>query len=116
MDYELELEVWLQAQRSMPHCAFVALVQEGVKSYRRMPGYSDLERVHPRDIGPSGLTALREALAEIGQLRPEDGHGFVSVRASLRAHICNVLRWQLLASSRASGAVVDSHFAHDLGL
>jgi hypothetical protein len=86
MDYELELEVWLQAQRSMPHCAFVALVQEGVKSYRRMPGYSVLERVHSTDIGPSGLTALREALAEIGQLRPEDGHGFVSLRGKRPAN------------------------------
>jgi hypothetical protein len=116
MDCGLESEIWMQAQQLMSEHQFAVMISKACRSYKRLPGHQALERVHFADIGPRGVEALREALTEIGQFHPEDASTFISVRASLRAHIRNVLRWNLLEKPFASGAIVDSQFAYDLGL
>lgn len=116
MDYRLESEVWLGVQESMPERHFSAMVGRAVRGYKRLSGHSPLERVHAADVGLIGIAALREALAEIGQLHHEDAPTFVSIRAQLRSHMFDVLRSDLLKRPGASGAVADSRFACDLGL
>jgi len=56
MDYELELEIWLQARRSVSAHAFVQMVTEAVESYQRMPGTHCLKG---DTSATSGCLALR---------------------------------------------------------
>lgn len=46
MDYRLESEIWLAAQRHMTAKAFLALIEQSVRTYRRHPGHYSLERMH----------------------------------------------------------------------
>lgn len=116
MNYELESEVWLTAQRVMPTVDLRGIVVDAIAGYSRRPGYSVLERLHASSIGSQGIEALREGLRTNGLLQPGDPYCFVSLRAPLRAHLFAVLQWHLMITARASGAVIDCQFARDLGL
>lgn len=116
MNYELESEVWLTAQRVMPAFDLQGIVVDAIAGYRRRPGYSVLERVYASSIGSQSIEALREGLRTSGLLEPGDPYDFVSLRAPLRAHLFAALQWHLMITECASGAVSDGHFARDLGL
>lgn len=116
MDYRVESEVWKTAQQAMSTGDFCQIVLSAVVSYKRLPGHSMLERLHAGHIGIGAVQALRKALDLCDLLLPGDAPDFVSLRAALRSHLCAVLQWQLISTSHASGAVVDDHFAGDLGL
>lgn len=116
MNYELESEIWKTAQRVMSAEDFRDIVVSAVMSYKRLPGYSVFERLHAGNIGIEGVEALQKALNLSGQLLPSDPTAFVSLRALMREHLYIVLQWQLISVSRASAAVIDGHFAGDLGL
>lgn len=116
MDYRLESEIWITAQRSMPERAFFELIADAVGSYRRKPGYSGLERMYASDIGPGGVYALGVAVTAVGLSSWQEPDPYVPVRAQLREHIYRVLQLHLLSSSLASGAMIDNKMAGDLGL
>ncbi|UQB34265.1 hypothetical protein I9H06_10460 [Pseudomonas tremae] len=116
MDYRLESEVWCAVQRSMPSDAFVVLLSLAVQSYRRRPGYAELERIHVAVVGAEGVEALGEAFSRAGLSGWKRGDTFVSIRAHLREHIYGALQQHLISSSLASGAVEDNKMARDLGL
>jgi hypothetical protein len=116
MDYELESEVWTVAQQVMPSEYFREIIANAITSYRRHPGHSVLERLHATDIGIQGVVAILMALYPNDHLLQSDPAAYVSLRAPLRAHLFGELQRYLMFSSHASGAVIDCHFAGDLGL
>ena len=87
MDIGLESEVWKTAQHVMSAQDFGEIVAEAIRSYRRPPGHSGLERLHASDIGTLGIDALRVGLQRRGWLHSDDPMAFVSLRAPLRAHL-----------------------------
>lgn len=115
MDYSLEAEIWAQAQEVFGHEAFSELLGQGVRSYRRLPGYSALQRLHGSLIGNQGLTTLRQVLRSSG-LPFEEAASFVALRAGLRAHLNRYLSWQLIVRGDGSEPVLEGHLASDLGL
>jgi len=116
MDYRLESEIWITAQRCMPERAFFELIADAVGSYRRKPGYSGLERMYASDIGPYGVYALGTAARGAAMSSWQQTDPYVPVRAHLREHIYRVLQQHLLSSSLASDAIIDNQMAGDLGL
>lgn len=116
MDYRLESEIWIIAQRSMPDRAFFELIADAVGSYRRKPEYSGLERMYASDIGPYGVYALGTAARGAAMSSWQQTDPYVPVRAHLREHIYRVLQQHLLFSSLASDAIIDNQMAGDLGL
>ncbi|WP_235664031.1 hypothetical protein, partial [Pseudomonas savastanoi] len=116
MDYRLESDIWCAVQRSMPRYAFVVLLSLAVQSYRRRPGYAELERIHVAVVGAEGVEALGEASKRAGLSGWKRGDTFVSIRAHLREHIYGALQQHLISSSLASGAVEDNRMVRDLGL
>jgi hypothetical protein len=116
MDYELELEIWSQAHRSMSAHLFGQMVTEAVESYQRMPGHSELERVYVSNVGTAGFEVLVAALEKRGIRKPGDDEVFISMRAPLRRHIYQALQWHLMTLLLASNSVMDDQLARDLGL
>lgn len=116
MNSGLAPEVWKTAQHVMSAQHFGEIVAGAITSYKRLPGHSDLERLHASDIGALGIDALRVGLRRRGWLYSDDSIAFVSLRAPLRAHLYAVLQRHLICNSHASGAVIDGQFARDLGL
>lgn len=115
MDYCLESEIWLAAQRHMTNEAFLALIDQAVRTYRRRPGHYSLERMHAVDVGVGGIAAMKASRVG-GDAASEQGSNFVSVRAPLREHLYKALQQNLVESSLASPVVVDNYMAIDLGL
>ena len=116
MDYVLESKIWMTAQQVMEEGHFQSAVPDAVASYKRLPGYAGLERLHIADIGASGMQTLRRALEINGHHHANDPQGYVSLRAPLRVHLLAELQWRLIAACRASSAMIDGYFARDLGL
>ncbi|KPX50052.1 hypothetical protein ALP26_03339 [Pseudomonas savastanoi pv. glycinea] len=115
MDYRLESEIWLAAQRHMTNKAFLALIEQAVRTYRRRPGHYPLERMHAVDVGVGGIDAMKTSRIG-GVAASELGSNFISVRAPLREHLYRALQENLIESSLASPVVVDNYMAIDLGL
>ena len=116
MDYRLELEIWDAVRRSMPTDVFTLLVTEAVRSYRRRPGYIQLDRLHESDIGAEGVEVLGTISSRAGLSDWSSGGTFVSIRAHLREHVYEALQRHLISSSLASKGVIDNSMARDLGL
>ena len=116
MDYRLELEIWRGVQRSLTGEAFVALLSQAIRTYKRPPGYFPLDRLHAGDVDEDGLTALSDAFSRLGNPTGIATNGYVSLRAPLRAHLYRVLQHYIITHSFAPDAVVDNFMASDLGL
>ena len=116
VDYRLESEIWRGVQGSLTNDAFVALLLQAIRTYKRPPGYFPLDRLHAGDVDEDGLKALSNAFSRIGNPTGIATDGYVSVRAPLRAHLYRVLQRYVITHSLASDAVVDNHIAGDLGL
>lgn len=116
MDYRLESEIWRGVQRSLTKDAFVALLSQAFRTYKRPPGYFPLDRLHAGDVDEAGLEALSIALNRSGNPTGIATGGYVSLRAPLRAHLYTVLQRYVITHSRASDAIIDNRMAKDLGL
>lgn len=116
MNYWLESEVWMTAQRVMPEQCFRNALVNAVTTYKRAPGHARLERLHVADIGVGGIHALRIGLALNSLLQANDPPVYLSLRAPLRGHLFAELQWNLIAASKASEVMIDGYFARDLGL
>jgi len=51
MGQDLELNVWRLAQQACDTAAFVLLVDEAVRSFKRDPGFDPTVRLHESGIG-----------------------------------------------------------------
>lgn len=115
MDYDLESEIWTQARAVFGHKEFSYLLGEGMRNYRRLPGYSPPQRIHRSAIGDHAFTALWQALRS--SLPPCDKPAsFGTVRAGLRVHLYRYLQWQLIVQGNASEPVVEDQLVRDLSL
>jgi hypothetical protein len=98
----------------MPRDRFVVLLTKAVRSYKRRPGYSQLDRIHVAAVGAAGIEAVGEALRRAGQPGWKQGDTFVSIRAHLREHIYGLLKQHAIVLSLVSGTVRVNRMARDL--
>lgn len=62
MEQDLELNVWRLAQQACGTAAFVLLVDEAVRSFKREPGFDPTVRLHASWIGSENIRVLRDVL------------------------------------------------------
>lgn len=116
MDYRLELEVWRGVQRCLTKDAFVVLLSQAIRTYKRPPGYFPLDRLQAGDADEGGVEVLSIALGSSENPTGIATDDYVSLRAPLRAHLYRVLQHYIITHSFAPDAVVDNCMASDLGL
>lgn len=98
MDYRLESEIWRGAQGSLTNDAFVELLSQAIRTYKRPPGYFPLDRLHAADVDEDGLKALSSAIGRTGNPTGIATDNYVSLRTPLRAHLYRVLQHYVISS------------------
>lgn len=115
MEDDLELEVWRLAQRTCGTAAFVRLIEKGVDSFKRNPGYDPLLRLHISGIGAQSTRVLRDVMTR-RDLYAGPSASYVELRSRLKAHLRQQLQRHLVESGRATDEMKDDHLGRDLGL
>lgn len=116
MDLVIEHEVWRLMQQHFP-CEFGDVLEQALASYRRMPGYTPLTRLHREQVGADGIQVLIEALRKRphshAEIRTPD---YVQLRFSLRAHLCRYLLGHLIHATVAPEPLLEAYLALEVGL
>ncbi|AWM92269.1 hypothetical protein DJ564_16265 [Pseudomonas sp. 31-12] len=115
MEQELELEVWRLAHRTCGTPAFVRLIEKGVDSFRRNPGYDPSLRLHASGIGVDSIRVLREVLKRRG-IYAGPTAGYVELRSRLNLHLRGHLQLHLMEAGRATEEMKADQLGRDLGL
>ena len=115
---ELESQVWRSAQQVCDATTFEALIQQAVNSFKRLPGYDPLLRLHASDIGLSGIQVLRDVLRSSG-IRSEhcaNLPGYLELRSRLKHHIRCQLQEYLVRGGHSTETMRQDQLDRDLGL
>lgn len=115
MEDEIELKVWRLAQQSCETAVFVRLIEKGVDSFRRNPGYDPLLRLHASGIGVDSIRVLREVLKRRG-IYAGPTAGYVELRSHLNMHLRGHLQLHLMEAGQATEEMKADQLGRDLGL
>lgn len=118
MDSELESNVWRAVQQMCDANTFARLIEEAVRSFRRVPGFDPLVRLHASEIGLSSIQVLRDVLRRRGIDHGSlvDAPRYLELRSRLKEHLRCQLQRHLLDTGFATDEMKDEHLCRELGL
>jgi hypothetical protein len=115
MEQDLELNVWRLAQQACDTAAFVLLVYEAVRTFKREPGFDPTVRLHASWIGSENIRVLRDVLKR-HDIYAGQAEGYVELRSRLKMHLRHHLQWHLVKSGLATDEMKEDQLEKDLGL
>lgn len=115
MESTIEERVWRMATRLLGSHMQTCL-EDALETFKRVPGFDELTRLHGSEVGEEGACALRNALTARGIRHRGAAGGYVEIRSRLRLHLRRHLQSKLIQAGKATEAMSEDYFAHDLGL